>query len=524
MRATQQALLRIFSFLKNKPAVQIGGVLLLGLLIRLIWVAYTRYTAEDAFITFKFAQRLAQGHGFVYNIGQPIYGTTTPLFALLMAGWFWTGWGNITLAAHAVDLLSALASLIILYLILRRMDVAHPAQLILLGILAISSKMYSIEMQGMETPVVILLMMASWYAMVTDRPYWAGFFAGWLLWTRIDLVFWPLALILVEALFNYKVSLRIALATAITYLPWVIFATLYFGSAVPFTIEAKWVAYVLPGLPLQTQLTTVINYLSPFSFDTIATPEPLLLFAGCATLGIAIWQVVRLGRDRSFLVLSVFACLETVRLVLSGATFFNRYLFPLLWVVLILFGLGLVSLWQVLSRKWQVPAWIPGCLLAAGLILILWQAVDRSNLSRTEQTDLNEASTQMVGIWLNRNSSPDASVLLEPLGYAGFYADRKMYDVIGLVTPQVVDLRLQGLDPQDFFRILRPDYVVQHCDDDLRLENERADQGTRFVDLYHKVAGFNPLDFQPAAPAEISSDISVIPRNACYDIWQRIGP
>jgi len=504
--------------------MQVVTLLTVGLLIRLIWVVYTQYTAEDAFITFQFARRLAEGHGFTYNVGDPIYGTTTPLFTLLMAGWLLvTGQGEITFAAHFVDIIASVGSLVILYLILRRTNVPHLAQLLALGVLVISSKIYLIEMQGMETPVVILLMMVSWYAVVADRPHWAGFFAGCLLWTRIDLVFWPVALIAVEMIFNFKNAVRMGVVTALTYLPWVVFASLYFGSPIPYTITAKWVVYGIPGPPLEIQLATILEYLSPFAFDRTFSFEAMLLAIGCITVGIAAWQAIRFGKNRAFLVLPLFGLLETARLALSGATFFSRYFHPLLWVVLILFAIGLASLWQTLSHRWSISAWIPRCLLAAGLVLMATQAVYRLNLSRFEQTYANDGSIKMIGLWLNKNSAPNATVYLEPLGYVGYYANRKMYDEIGLVTPRVVELRLKGIDPKEYFHILWPDYVVLHCDDGLRLTKEPANQENRFADSYRKVAGFNPLNFDPDLP-QPPSDIADITRIACYDIWQRIMP
>jgi len=56
------------------------------------WLAFklfTSLTLEDALITYRYAQNLAEGNGFVFNIGERVLGTTTPLWALLLgfAGW-----------------------------------------------------------------------------------------------------------------------------------------------------------------------------------------------------------------------------------------------------------------------------------------------------------------------------------------------------------------------------------------------------------------------------------------------------
>src|SRR5947207_2990070 len=46
--------------------------------------AYSLNT-DDAPITFRYAENLATGHGFVYNEGERVLGTSTPLFTLALA-------------------------------------------------------------------------------------------------------------------------------------------------------------------------------------------------------------------------------------------------------------------------------------------------------------------------------------------------------------------------------------------------------------------------------------------------------
>jgi hypothetical protein len=42
-------------------------------------------TIDDAFITFRYAGNIVHGVGFVYNPGERVLGTTTPVYALLIA-------------------------------------------------------------------------------------------------------------------------------------------------------------------------------------------------------------------------------------------------------------------------------------------------------------------------------------------------------------------------------------------------------------------------------------------------------
>jgi hypothetical protein len=48
----------------------------------LIFVLFSGWGYDDPYITYRFANNLVSGEGFVYNPGERILSTTTPLFAL----------------------------------------------------------------------------------------------------------------------------------------------------------------------------------------------------------------------------------------------------------------------------------------------------------------------------------------------------------------------------------------------------------------------------------------------------------
>src|SRR2546426_10764456 len=64
----------------------VGAVLVAASALWLHFDRVTRgFTLEDAFITFRYAENLVLGNGFVYNVGERVLGTTTPLLGLLLA-------------------------------------------------------------------------------------------------------------------------------------------------------------------------------------------------------------------------------------------------------------------------------------------------------------------------------------------------------------------------------------------------------------------------------------------------------
>ena len=493
-------------------------LLILAIAIRLAWLAWTNATFEDAFITFRYARELFLGNGFVYNPGERIYGTTTPLLTLLLAGWlFITGPDHIIAGARIIDLLAVAAGYLFTWLALRQAGLSLLQRALALGLLIISSKFWYMDSGGMETPLVILFMAASWYAWAIRKPALAGLFCGLLLWVRVDLFLWPVILLAFELTSNYKNAVRIALITGLIYLPWFIFAWLYFGSPVPFSATAKWVAYVeFDTAPFQAHLATILKYLSPFEFPDQF--RAAIILSSVVTILLAAWHTFRARSNRVMLALAVFALADTVQLTFTRATFFNRYFIPTLWAVLILAGLALGAIWYDL-RAVRFRRFFYTGFLSILLVSGLWLGFLSASNARISQYFRQDSALKAMGLWLKQHTPAGARVLLEPLGYVGYYSDRDMLDEVGLVTPKVVMMKQAGIsDIYQYLKALQPTDVIIHCDDSLVWQTRQEPGGNHFTSNYRLSAAFNPLSFDPKKPAgnDFYSNIS---RGSCYEIW-----
>jgi hypothetical protein len=126
-----------------------------------------------------------------------------------------------------------------------------------------------------------------------------------------------------------------------------------------------------------------------------------------------------------------------------------------------------------------------------------------------------------MGLWLKANAAPDATVLLEPIGYIGYYSELWVFDEVGLVTPRVTDLKRHGISGDQYFAYLGPDYAILHCDETVRLQAFSATDGLSFSQLYQRVYVSNPLGFDVD---KVSQPADVLARNSCYEIWELINP
>ncbi|MGB7539480.1 MAG: hypothetical protein WBM17_13155, partial [Anaerolineales bacterium] len=120
----------------------------LALLARLLWLAYTKFAEEDAFIVFRFARNLAGGLGFVFNPGERVYGSTTPFYTFILSLWYWLTGGDFLLGARLFCIGAGIASLAVLWIILCRMQVPSTGRIALMILLGISTKTILMDTQG----------------------------------------------------------------------------------------------------------------------------------------------------------------------------------------------------------------------------------------------------------------------------------------------------------------------------------------------------------------------------------------
>ena len=132
--------------------VSIGVLLLLTL-------GHRPNPVDDAYITFTYAKNLASGNGLVFTPGEHTFGSTTPLYALLLA---LIGLVGHPLAMPAIALcVNALALIVTAFLAYRLLRLLMPeprvAAPLTALLLLLNPKLHAACIGGMEGPLFILL-------------------------------------------------------------------------------------------------------------------------------------------------------------------------------------------------------------------------------------------------------------------------------------------------------------------------------------------------------------------------------
>jgi hypothetical protein len=383
---------------------------------------------------------------------------------------------------------------------------------------------------GMEMPWVLFFLAASWLAYLRRRHALAGMLLGGLLLVRPDMLVWVIVLVGAATFRSRKEGVKILLLASATYLPWLLFAWLSFGSPIPMTITAKYWAHFIQGKSIQASqieplIATLISRLqplgvlawrtNPFAIRDLSHPlNPLttLLVTILAALG-----AIRLLKMRELLPQLVFLIVELFRLTLFKQLFIDRYFIAAIWSSSLIIGLGVGTLLDQLPKN-RIVAVTKGVSATGFLALVVITTIANARDLYILQNYRNEASLKRIGIWLHEYRESSSTVLLEPLGYIGYYSKLHMLDEVGIVTPEVVELKKQGISrPAEMVAALSPDAFVIHCDDMERLKSESIWIQQGMNKKYDFVYRSDPLNF--LTDLGLNRTSSVLARSACYEVW-----
>lgn len=421
---------------------------------------------DDPFITYRYAQNLAAGLGFVYNSGERVLSTTTPLYALILAAARLFG-ADIPTFSNALGALSLALGGLALW----RLGLAWRAPLAgLAAMLVYPLFPLLVTTLGSELPLYLALVLGATLAYAHERYLAAAALLALAALIRADGV---LAAGVLGAAFLLQRRRPLPWRALALYLalllPWLAFAQLYFGAPFPATLEAKRRQALLPGselfLPgLLAQLRD--NYWRYAEFRPMFT---------LAALGL----VAALRRRGPWLIPIGWSALYTAAYAALGVTSYFWYYGPVIVGLAALVGLGLDALAGLARRGWGHPAaaWAVALALGLQLLRVEYQGL----LFLKDHRDTRVALYQAAGEWLRANTPPDARVGTLEVGIIGYYAQRPMLDFAGLLQPPVA----QQLSPASSydaaavwaFQRYRPRYLVLQDGALPRLQHEAAPAG-----------------------------------------------
>jgi hypothetical protein len=438
-------------------------------------VLFTGWAYDDPFITYRYADNLSRGLGLVYNPGEQVLSTTTPLFALLLAA-LRPVWPDL----HSLAVLTGALSLAVGGLCLWELA-SHPRLLFTrwAGLLFYPLFPLVVSTLSSETPLYLALCLGAMVSYKRQRYRLTAMIAALAALTRPDgvLVAVILGLHYIWTQWPRQHGWRQRVANLpwhalLIYLGlglgWVSFAWAYYGSPIPVTLFAKQQQAVVEGSQtFLLGLATILSWYSAWAYQA----EAVLSIPGL------VYGLLRLPTMRR---LAVWTGLYFASYALLGVTRYFWYYAPLAPVFILGLGLGIDALAEGLKRilhdertregttevvttmangrvSWVLPG-VVLLLLLGGQIGRLWQM----HLAADPRFEIYQAS----GEWLGANTPPEASVGALEVGIIGYYAQRRMVDFAGLIQPEIAEQlgasASYGSAAAWAIERYQPDYLVIH--------------------------------------------------------------
>jgi hypothetical protein len=450
---------------------------------------------DDSWIHVRFAQNLARGEGFAFNHGEPTSTTTGALWTLLLAAAYRLT-GEYLFTGIAVNgVLCALLCVVVysltLTLVPSRWLAAAAA-----GAVAVTIPLPWWALSGMEPPLYGLLALLGVLLHVRLRR------ASLVLGLLPTVIFALAGLARPECLLLFPLAMidRLVLSlwperTPHSLSRWARDLALHIPLFVLIVAPLFVYNYRVTGYALPTSYYSKLQWTS--AAGALATDRVSLSYALIAGPAREVWEVlVTWGRNNALLLLTFFVGLgwivhrarapqagENPSLLIPMVLLVR----PVAWAVVagyrppgfqsqryladlnpLFIVLGLVGGWWITER---VSGLRHPLVRALFLLCVLAASLARQPAVATEYAKNVRDTTEMhvgIGRWVRDNTPPDALLAVNDVGAIGVISDRRVLDLQGLVTPEILprrnmEHRAAATAPQAVFGFIagyRPDYLI----------------------------------------------------------------
>jgi hypothetical protein len=408
-----------------------------------VWVS--NIILDDAMITFRVAENLAYGRGFVYNLGERVQVTTTPLYAMILVPGVWL-FGSAPRGALILNIaLSALIP-ILAYDVGRRLSGRITG---VGGALLLSLAPLLIIAFSMESYLYVTLILASLDAYTARRWRLAGILVGLTALVRGDAVLLGACMLTYDFLLTRRLRWSLIIPAVAIPAGWYLFATLYYGSPFPATLEAK-------------AAQGEFNWLGRRFADgfwaywdhwvRVQDHDSFYLFPVLMAIAV-VWVI---WRERIWLILIVRDVLYITAFIWLAVPTAEWYYAPLMpgaalltarGIQLIAAGLGRLVGWIAQQRGWAVSK-ISGFTAAGGaVILIMVLLITLYPVSSAivhENPNWKALVYPGTARWIAHNTNASASLATIDIGHLGYWSGRRIIDIVGLAQPDVASHIAQG--------------------------------------------------------------------------------
>ena len=392
------------------------------------------FPLDDAWIHQAYARSLAVRGEWAYWPGEVSAGSTSPLWTVLLIPGQWIPHGMF-IWTFLLGWLGLAGSAWLGQMAYQHITQPDSVKLPIMALLlALEWHLVWAAGSGMETILYVLLILAVFAELTRKNPrYWlVGGLAGLTGWVRPDglTLLGPILFVAVLSTGSRREKISRVGQSLVGFLalfvPYLIFNYFMAGSIWPNTFYAKQAEYAI-----MTQVGFIIRLFTMIIQPTIGVG--IILLPG------VVWGIYRGFKRHNWVLIAIGLfwlgnnILYAWRLPVTYQH--ARYLIPSMSAYYLLGFCGMVDLLQMFVESKQIRLFRFGWKLALTMTLLLFFFIGAISFTN----DVGIINTEMVAAakWISQNTEPNAVVAAHDIGALGYYGNRQLVDLAGLISPDV---------------------------------------------------------------------------------------
>lgn len=450
--------------LNTSPAFQRWIVVIVTIVLSTIFIVIGNvksqpgFPLDDSWIHQTYARNLALTGRWEFISGEVSAGSTSPLWTMLLSLGYLLGIKNPFLwtTLLSVSILSGMA--LLCYETLSTIT-KKQTNLALAGCLILIFDWHLLWSagSGMETLLYCFLGLTIFYLLLKNQCWlWIGILTGLIVWVRPDGITFlgPIFLVLGLRLIKKQTTI-----SSLVYflVPFCCFLFLYgwfnyslSGNVLPNTFYAKQLEYTSALLiPLWKRLGQI--FMIPLVGAGLFLIPGFLLSIKNAISKRDIWLAT--------MILWFFGYGVLYAIKLPMVYQHGRYLFP---IIPIYFLIGLIGSFEWINQsheeKHKITKIFPLVYFSLILCMILYIVIGEVAYIR----DIKTINRLMVepAMWIKENTTKDSVVAAHDIGAMGYFSERKIIDLAGLIEPEIIPIIRDEQKIKEYLVLENADYLV----------------------------------------------------------------
>ena len=406
------------------------------------------FPVDDAYIHLCYARSLADGAGFSFNAGEPSFGTSSPLWVMLLALFVRSLDSTLLIRAlswAALWTILAFSALIISQSLRPGLGPARKTTferyffpLMAAALLAASGNFLWITFSGMESGLWVALALAAVYFLVRKNPSWAGYpVLGLTALCRMETAF-LLVIVFLWQLLNVKDKRKVLAGFAITLAiaaSFYVYAHFRLGTFSPTTRAGKLASDLFnAGLSLRGGFAFLQRHIAYLRL----TQPGALVALGLALLGLALWAVsprraqVGPAGVTAFFALAIFLYHDQFFRSTAAITPFHNFRYQVFFFPALALGLA-----RIFGEAYSALNSRPARAMTVIILLALpgfYRLAPWHDLYLGQCAHVRDVHIK-AGEWCKTSLPEKARIACFDIGALKFFSDRYVIDLGGLVDP-----------------------------------------------------------------------------------------